>query len=78
MVQEPLDSQMKRRNIMEGNTERQIFDLDRVQEILPVSKTVLRREINRGHLRAYKIGGKFYVREIDLKCYLDSALVVVQ
>lgn len=67
---------MKRRNTMERNSGNRFFDLDQVQEFLPVSKTVLRREINRGHLRAYKIGGKFYIREPDIKTYLESALVV--
>ena len=61
---------------MESNSGNRFFDLDQVQEFLPVSKTVLRREINRGHLRAYKIGGKFYIREPDLRVYLESALVV--
>lgn len=63
---------------MESNSGNRFFDLDQLQEFLPVSKTVLRREINRGHLRARKIGGKFYVSDMDLKCYLDSTLVVVQ
>lgn len=63
---------------MERETKSQIYDLDRLQEMMPISKTVLRREINRGRLRAYKIGGKFYVTETDFKAYLESALVVAQ
>lgn len=48
------------------------YKLGEIANLLKVSVQTIIREINRGHLRAWKVGKQWRVSEDDLKQYLDS------
>lgn len=58
--------------------EQLMLDIEDVAERLRISQGTIRRLVNEGKLRAYRIGGKrgrLRFKEEDLNRYIESALV---
>ena len=49
------------------------YDVTEVSEILGISVTSVHNYIKNGSLLAAKVGGRWLVKECDIKMYLDNA-----
>lgn len=50
-----------------------LYSMDEAAELLGVTKGTLTKYISNGRLQAKIIGGKKYVSEDNLKCFLQNA-----
>ncbi len=53
------------------HTSRRVHTLAQALEVLPISRSMLHREIKAGRLRSLKIGDRRLVRDEDITAYLD-------
>ena len=52
-----------------------LYNLQEAAERLTVSESTVRRLINQGKLRAYKVGAQLRIADEDLTAYLRSCLI---
>lgn len=52
------------------------YDIKETADILGISSTSVLNYIKAGTMRAAKVGGRWLVKEEDIKAYLDNASVV--
>ena len=53
----------------------ELYDMAQVATFLGVHKRTVNREINRGKLKAHKVGNVYRIRREDLDAYLQSVVV---
>ena len=49
------------------------YDVKETAEILGISSTSVQNYIKAGNMKAAKVGGRWLVKEEDIKIYLDNA-----
>ncbi len=55
----------------------ELYNLDQVAQVLGVHKRTVSREIQRGKMKAHKVGSMYRIRREDLEAYLNATEVIV-